>query len=48
VGLGLVWVVEDGLVRPILVRVGHSDGINTEVLAILDGTLPEGTRVILG
>ena len=42
---GIVWVADDGYVRPILVQIGLSDGVNTEVLA---GELPEGTEVVIG
>ncbi|HEX6945010.1 MAG TPA: efflux RND transporter periplasmic adaptor subunit [Casimicrobiaceae bacterium] len=37
-----VWVQADGTIRPVAVRVGASDGVNTE---ILDG-VPEGATVV--
>ena len=43
--LGIVWLEQDGQVRPIQVRVGLRDAINTEILG---GNLPAGTQVITG
>jgi HlyD family secretion protein len=40
---GYAWVEEDGLVRPIKVRTGISDGTVTE---IVEGDLTEGTHVV--
>jgi HlyD family secretion protein len=42
---GVVWVEDNGFVRPIRLHIGLSDGVNTEVV---DGDLPEGTPVVLG
>ena len=45
---GLLWVVADeerGLVRPIAVKVGLSDGVTTEITS---GDLAEGTEVVVG
>jgi len=42
---GIVWVADDGYVRPISVLIGLSDGVNTEVLA---GDLPAGAEVVIG
>jgi HlyD family secretion protein len=42
---GTVWVADSGYVRPLRIRVGHSDGVNTEVLG---GELTEGTEVVVG
>src|SRR5262249_45672048 len=40
---GFVWVKdEDGYVRPIAVRTGYSDTVNTEVVEVLSGELREG------
>ena len=38
-----VWVLEDGLVRPVAVKVGQSDGTRTQ---ILEGALSPGQEVI--
>jgi HlyD family secretion protein len=40
-----VWVEEGGYVRPVRVRIGPSDGAQTEVV---DGDLPEGAAVVVG
>src|SRR5262245_39852362 len=42
---GTVWVADNGFVRPIHVRIGLSDGVNTEVL---DDALKEGDLVVTG
>lgn len=42
---GLVWVADGPFVRPIKVRTGLSDGVNTE---ITHGELKEGTAVVIG
>jgi HlyD family secretion protein len=42
---GIVWIADDGYVRPVPLRLGLSDGVNTEVLA---GELPEGAEVVIG
>jgi HlyD family secretion protein len=44
-GRGTVWVEDKGRVRPVLLRLGVSDGTVTEVL---EGDLPEGTKVVVG
>jgi HlyD family secretion protein len=41
----VVWAMEKGLVRPVTVRIGLTDGTRTE---IVDGDLPEGTEVVTG
>ncbi|HXG11287.1 MAG TPA: efflux RND transporter periplasmic adaptor subunit [Gemmataceae bacterium] len=45
VGRGYLWVEEDGLVRPIPVRTGITDGTVTEIVA---GDISEGTLVVTG
>ena len=42
---GLVWVEERGLVRPVEVRIGLTDGVRTEVVG---GKLSEGDQVVIG
>jgi HlyD family secretion protein len=42
---GIVWVVQEGFVRPVRVRLGHTDGVNTEILG---GGLADGTEVVVG
>jgi HlyD family secretion protein len=42
---GTVWVEDKGLLRPIKVKIGLTDGNQTEVLA---GDLPEETHVVTG
>jgi HlyD family secretion protein len=42
---GHVWVEEHGFVRPIEVRLGLSDGLQTEILG---GNLREGQQVVIG
>jgi HlyD family secretion protein len=42
---GVVWVEDKGLLRPIKVKLGLSDGNHTEVLG---GDLPENTAVVVG
>lgn len=42
---GYVWVEQDGLVRPVTVRIGITDGTMTE---IVEGDLAEGASVIVG
>jgi len=42
---GMIWVVDDKYVRPIKVRVGLTDGTNTEVTS---DELKEGLSVVLG
>src|SRR5262245_26876127 len=42
---GTVWIVDGDFVRPVRVRLGLSDGTNTEVIS---GDLTEGTEVVLG
>ncbi|MBI3412218.1 MAG: efflux RND transporter periplasmic adaptor subunit [Planctomycetes bacterium] len=42
----MVWIVDaNGYVRPIRIRIGYSDGVNTEVLS---GELREGMEVVTG
>ena len=41
----VVWVETKGLVQPVLVKTGATDGLMTE---ILEGELPPGTRVVTG
>jgi HlyD family secretion protein len=46
---GVVWVKDDeGFVRPIQLRLGASDSVNTVVLQVLRGELNEGTEVVIG
>jgi HlyD family secretion protein len=42
---GSVWVEENGLLKPIRIKIGQSDGTMTEVLG---GDLKEGTKVVSG
>jgi HlyD family secretion protein len=42
---GIVWVTDDGVLRPILVKIGASDGVNTDILA---GDLHEKMEVVIG
>src|SRR5579864_203667 len=42
---GIVWIEDKGLVRPVAVRLGISDGHVTE---LLDGELAEGKPVVIG
>jgi len=47
--VGTVWVQdEEGELRPIKVRTGLSDGTVTEVLAVLEGQLDEGSDLVTG
>jgi HlyD family secretion protein len=46
---GTVWVAgDDGLVRPIKLKLGITDGSFTEVLEVRSGELSEGTDLIVG
>jgi HlyD family secretion protein len=45
---GVLWVEDEGFVRPIRVRVGVSDGTNTEVVPEIAGELTDETRVVIG
>jgi HlyD family secretion protein len=40
-----VWVEDDGYVRPIKIRIGITDGTNTEVV---DGEIKEGMTLVVG
>lgn len=40
----IVWVQDNGFVRPVKVRTGLTDGVNTEIIA---GDLPEGSEVVI-
>ncbi len=42
---GVVWVRDGAFVRPVPVKIGLTDGQNTEVVS---GELPEGTEVVIG
>jgi hypothetical protein len=42
---GIVWVEDNGLVRPVAVRLGISDG---HVMELLEGDLAEGKPVVIG
>jgi HlyD family secretion protein len=45
---GFVWTKgEDGFLHYVEVRVGVSDSINSEVVEVVNGKLPEGTQVIV-
>jgi HlyD family secretion protein len=48
--VGLVWIEEDGQLRPIRVRLGLSDGTVTELLEVLDDEehLETGDRLVTG
>jgi len=43
--VGRVWTLASGNPTPVDVRVGLSDGMNTEILG---GEIKEGTQVIVG
>lgn len=43
--IGTVWLTEGRFVRPVAVRLGQSDGIETEIVG---GELGEGARVVVG
>ena len=46
---GTVWMTAgNGLVRPVRVRVGVTDGMVTEVAPVEPGTLPDGSAVVTG
>jgi HlyD family secretion protein len=45
---GVVWVEDEGYVRPIRVRVGMTDGTSSEVVPETPGELTEETRVVTG
>jgi HlyD family secretion protein len=46
---GFVWVAgDDGFVRPLEIHTGLSDSVNTEVLDVPGGSLPEGTPLVVG
>jgi HlyD family secretion protein len=48
-GHGFVWFQgDDGFVRYIEVQTGMSDSVNTEVVKVIDGELPEHTKLITG
>src|SRR5262249_21151207 len=42
---GMVWVEEGGFVRPIKVKIGLTDGAQTEILG---GDIQEGTPIVIG
>ncbi len=42
---GVLWVQDNGFVRPVKVRIGLSDGLMTEIVG---GDLPEGASVVVG
>src|SRR5262249_48271773 len=44
-GQGVVWVEENGKLRPIVLQLGLTDGNMTEVVS---GDLPQGTAVVVG
>ncbi len=45
---GTLWVEEDGFLRPVKVALGLTDGNVTEIDGVLEGELPEGTKVVSG
>ena len=45
---GTVWIESGEYVKPVQVRVGISDGANTEIMVADASQLPEGTEVIIG
>ena len=45
---GIVWVKDGAYVRPIVLRVGLSDGTYTEVLSSRQTKLEEGTQIVTG
>ncbi len=42
---GLLWVEDNGFVKPVKVRIGLSDGLQTE---IVKGDVQEGAAVVVG
>jgi HlyD family secretion protein len=49
---GTVWALDGAFVRPVKVKIGLSDGVNTEITAVmpgeLSGELKEGTTIVTG
>jgi hypothetical protein len=45
---GTVWVQDGAFVRPVYLRTGPTDGINTEVLSSRQNKLEEGMELIVG
>jgi HlyD family secretion protein len=49
---GTVWALDGASVRPVKVKIGLSDGVNTEITAVmpgeLSGELKEGTAIVTG
>jgi HlyD family secretion protein len=42
---GILWVEDNGFVKPVKVKIGLSDGLQTE---IVKGDIPEGAKVVVG
>ena len=49
-GRGTLWITDGKYVRPVKVRTGYTDGVNTEITGFVEkGTdLPPGTQVVVG
>jgi HlyD family secretion protein len=46
---GVVWVQgDDGFVRSVEIQTGLSDSVSTEVLGVVEGELPEHTKLVTG
>jgi len=45
---GMVWVEENGLVRPVIIQTGLTDGSSTEIVKVLKGDLEEGAHIVTG
>src|SRR5262249_42077677 len=46
--IGLVWIEDQGWLRPLRVRLGLTDGTLTEVLSVIDDDLEIGDRIVTG
>src|SRR5262249_24579952 len=45
---GTLWVDEGGLLRPIRVKTGLTDGAVTEIIEAMDGDIADGTELVTG
>lgn len=45
---GIVWVEDEGFVRPVRVRTGMTDGTSTEIFPVHEDEITEETRVVTG
>lgn len=46
--IATLWVEDQGHVRPVLAEMGLTDGVVTEICAVLKGELPEGSHIVSG